>query len=85
MARVNISVPDQLYEQARRAGLNISQVAQQGITTELQRRSKCAELDAQLAELEAELGPISPADQSAARDWADRVLGATAQRDADSA
>ena len=57
MARVNITVPDELYDEARSAGLNVSRVAQDAIRAELARLGKVAELDAYLAELEAELGP----------------------------
>lgn len=35
MARVNITMPDELHTQAKRAGLNISQVAQQAVAAEL--------------------------------------------------
>jgi hypothetical protein len=40
----------------------------------LDRRAKLAELDTYLAELEAELGPITAAEQAAAREWADRAF-----------
>ena len=74
MARVNITVPDELYHQARSAGLNVSQLAQQALAAELSRRAKIAELDAYLNELEAELGPISAAEQSEAKTWADGLF-----------
>jgi post-segregation antitoxin (ccd killing protein) len=75
MARVNITMPDDLYGQARRAGLNISQLAQRAVADELNRLAKIAELDAYLAELEASLGPTSDAERADAQAWADRVLG----------
>jgi hypothetical protein len=34
-----------------------------------------AELDAYLAELDAELGPISASEKAEARAWVDKVLG----------
>lgn len=34
MARVNISMPDQLYSQARSAGLNVSHLAQDALAVE---------------------------------------------------
>ena len=74
MARVNITVPDDLYAQARSAGLNISQLAQQAVAAELMRRAKVAELDAYLAELNAELGPTTDTERAEAETWADRVL-----------
>jgi post-segregation antitoxin (ccd killing protein) len=80
MARVNITMPDDLHAQAKQAGLNISQVAQQAIAAELARQAKVAELDAYLAELDAELGPISERDRADAKAWADKVLGTDGRR-----
>ena len=67
-------MPDDLYAQARQQGLNISRLAQQAVTAELTRRSKIAQLDAYLAQLETEFGPISDAERAEASAWADRVL-----------
>ena len=75
MARVNITVPDDLYHQARDAGLNISQLAQRAVAAELRRLAKIAELDTYLAELDAELGPTTDAERGEATAWADGVLG----------
>lgn len=77
MARVNITVPDLLMEQARAAGLNVSRLAAAALAEELDRRTRIAELDAHLAALEAEHGPIPQAEIDAARAWADRTLPAT--------
>ena len=74
MARVNITVPDNLYVQARAAGLNVSRLAAASLAEELDRRAKVAELDALLDRLEAEQGPVPTEEEAAARDWADRVL-----------
>lgn len=85
MARVNITVPDELLERARTAGLNVSRVAAAALADELDRRAKIAELDAYLADLEAELGPPSREELDAARLWADRLLpGGTAETGGDS-
>jgi post-segregation antitoxin (ccd killing protein) len=75
MARVNITMPDELYSEARDAGLNISRVAQDAVRAELARLGKVAELDAYLAELEAELGPPSDNERAEARVWADQLFG----------
>jgi hypothetical protein len=80
MARVNITVPDDLYEQAKRAGLNVSRVAQGALSDELARMAKLAELDAYLGELESELGPTSETERFEARAWADEVLGPSRPR-----
>ena len=74
MARVNITMPDELHVEAKRAGLNISQLAQLAVAAELTRLAKIAQLDAYLAELEAELGPTSDRERAEAKAWADRLL-----------
>jgi Arc/MetJ family transcription regulator len=73
MARVNITVPDELLAQARAAGLNVSRLAASAVAEELDRRAKIAELDAYLAELDADLGPLGTEELAAARDWADQL------------
>lgn len=50
------------------------------IPDDLHIQAKQAELDAFLAELEAELGPTSDMERAEAKEWADRVLGATPHR-----
>lgn len=79
MARVNITVPDDLLARARAAGLNVSQAAAAALSEELDRRSKIAALDSYLQQLDAELGPISLEERDAAQQWADRVLGSSEQ------
>ena len=74
MARVNITMPEELYAEAKRAGLNISQLAQRAVAEELTRLAKIAQLDAYLAELEAELGPTTDRERAEAKAWADRVF-----------
>jgi hypothetical protein len=80
MARVNITVPDGLYDEAKLAGLNVSQVAQRAIASELGRLAKIAELDAYLGELETKFGPISDAERADAAAWADKALGPSDRR-----
>jgi post-segregation antitoxin (ccd killing protein) len=80
MTRVNITVPDEVAAQARGAGLNVSRVATAALIAELDRRNKIEALDAYLAQLEAELGPIPAAEQAAAAAWADRILAPKADR-----
>jgi len=75
MARVNVSMPDDLYRRARQARLNISRISQHAVARELDRLDKVEALDVYLAELDAELGPPSPSELAAADQWADRVLG----------
>ena len=74
MARVNITVPDQVVAQARAAGLNVSRLATAALVEELDRRAKTRALDEYLAGLAAELGPIPLDEQTKAAGWVDRVL-----------
>lgn len=74
MARVNITLPDELYRQARAVGLNVSRLAAAAVAEELDRRAKAVELDRYLHDLEAELGPVPEAEQRAADAWAESVL-----------
>lgn len=76
MARVNITIPDDLLGRAKAAGLNVSRLAASALAAELERRAKVAELDAYLADLDTELGPIPQQESVAAREWADQVLPA---------
>lgn len=75
MARVNITMADDLHSRAKQAGLNVSQLAQQAVAAELDRLAKLAALDEYLAELEAERGPTSEGERREAKAWADEVLG----------
>ena len=77
MARVNITVPDDVVTEARAAGLNVSRLATAALVEELDRRSKIAALDDYLAELEAELGPIPAEEGAPAVRWVDEVLAGT--------
>jgi hypothetical protein len=70
MARVNISLPDDLYDEARRARLNVSRLAAAALSAELGRRAKAAALGTYLAQLDTELGPILPEDRDRAAEWA---------------
>lgn len=80
MARVNITVPDDLLSRARAAGLNVSRIAAAALSEELDRRAKIAELDRYLRELDVELGPVSAEERVAAQEWADRALGTAGER-----
>ena len=75
MARANITVPDDLLDRARAAGLNVSRVAASALLEELDRRDKVAALDSYLQELDVALGRIPRDEREAARHWADRMLG----------
>src|SRR3954451_5979986 len=74
MARVNITVPDDVIAEARQAGLNVSRLATGALVDELDRLAKIRALDSYLAELEAELGPPTTAEREEAERWAARLL-----------
>jgi post-segregation antitoxin (ccd killing protein) len=76
MARVNISIPEELHRQAKEAGLNISKLARDAIAAEL-RAAKIAAFDEYLGELEAEFGSPTEEQLAEARAWADEVFGPT--------
>lgn len=80
MARVNITMPDELYRRAKQDGLNVSELARLAVAAELQRRAKIAELDAYLAELQHELGPTTDDERAEARSWAEKALASPKQR-----
>lgn len=75
MARMNISLPDQMAEAAKAAGLSVSQLARRAITEELAERDRLLALDRYLDQLDAELGPPTEAESAMAEEWGDRVFG----------
>lgn len=74
MARVNVTIPDELLDRARAAGLNVSRVSASALAEELDRRAAVDALDDYLHRLDEELGPISERERAAAAEWADRAL-----------
>ncbi len=71
MARRNISLPDDLDDQARRARLNVSALAQRAVADELDRRQRMAALDSWLDELDATHGAPSARARAKAQAWFD--------------
>lgn len=62
--------------------MSLSHIVASALREELDRRSKIDALDAYLAELDRELGPISAEDAAAAVEWVDGLLaGSTPQAD----
>jgi post-segregation antitoxin (ccd killing protein) len=55
MARINVYLPDQLAEDARRAGLNVSALTQSAIAAELRRRGT----NSWLARVPAPASPVT--------------------------
>lgn len=69
MARRNISLPDELDDQARLAKLNVSALAQRAVADELDRRQRMAVLDAWLDELDTTHGAPSAKARADAERW----------------
>lgn len=69
MARRNVSLPDDLDEQARQARLNVSALTQRAVIDELDRRRRVAALDAWLDELDSVHGAPSAKATAEAEAW----------------
>jgi post-segregation antitoxin (ccd killing protein) len=82
MARRNISLPDDLDEQARTARLNVSALAQRAVADELDRRARMAALDAWLDELDAAHGAPSAKAKAKAAAWLDSATAVQPKRKA---
>lgn len=82
MARRNISLPDDLDEQARSARLNVSALAQRAVADELDRRRRMATLDAWLDELDAAHGAPSAKAKARAAAWLDSATAVQPRRKA---
>ncbi|MFN8046168.1 MAG: type II toxin-antitoxin system CcdA family antitoxin [Dermatophilaceae bacterium] len=66
MARVNVSIPDEVIQRARAAKLNVSALATSALEEAHERQLKIELAKGYLAELEAELGPITEAERAEA-------------------
>jgi post-segregation antitoxin (ccd killing protein) len=69
MTRRNISLPDDIDDLARDAGLNVSALARQAILGELDRRSRMQRLDAWLDAMDEEHGTPTRAARDEAEAW----------------
>jgi hypothetical protein len=76
MARVNVYLPDALYARAKRARLNVSELCQNAIDRELDRRHRLLALDGYIAALEGQLGPATAEETARGRAWAEGVVSA---------
>ncbi len=82
IARRNNSLPDDLDDQARRAKLNVSALAQRAVADELDRLQRMAALDAWLDELDATRGAPSASARAEAEAWLATATAVTARRKA---
>ncbi len=81
MARVNITVPDDLVAEAKDRGWNISRMTMEALRAEVDKQRKIDELGRYLDELDEKLGPATPEELAAAEAWGNRVLGPEATTD----
>jgi hypothetical protein len=77
MARVNITVPDDVLARAKAAGLNVSRLTTEALREELLKRDKIRALERYLKALELEQGPIPEEELAEAAAWADRLFPET--------
>jgi hypothetical protein len=80
MPRVSIWLPEELHRAAKELDLPISELTQQAVSAEINRRRKLDLLEAYLRELDAELGPSTPETEAEADAWIEGIKAARAAR-----
>ncbi len=73
MPRVQVYLPDDLYEELKRRGLPASELLQIALRAEVERQDALSETDRYLVELAAEVGVPSERQQSQADSIARRI------------
>jgi hypothetical protein len=73
MPRMQVYLPDDLYQLVKRRRLSASEILQRAIRAEMRRLDLLAEHDRYLADLVAEVGPPTEAERAAAEAVADRI------------
>jgi hypothetical protein len=76
MARVNVYLPDALYEEAKGLGLPVSELTQSAIRQALDQRGRLAALQQFLNDLTETQGPATDAEIAEADTWAASVVAA---------
>lgn len=76
MPRMSIWLPEDLHRAVKELGLPVSELAQDAVVAELERRRKVAALDAYLDELDGDLGAATDEERAQAAAWAERVRAA---------
>jgi len=66
MPRIQVYLPDDLHREVKRSGLSPSELLQEAVRSELQRRQQIAAIDEYLVELEREVGKPSQAQKKRA-------------------
>jgi hypothetical protein len=73
--KITVTVDESLVEAAKLGPDSLSAVVNSALAAEIERRARAAALGRQLAEWEAELGPVDPRAQDAARQAFDDLDG----------
>ena len=73
MPRMQVYLPDDLYQQVKQRGLPASELLQEAVRAELRRQELLEETDTYLAELVAEVGEPSPRQMARAEAVARRI------------
>ena len=73
MARMQVYLPDGLYEQVKARGLPASELLQKAVRAELRRLDLLVETDRYVAHLVAEVGPLTAAQRTRAAAVAQRL------------
>jgi metal-responsive CopG/Arc/MetJ family transcriptional regulator len=66
MPRIQVYLPDELHRALKRSGLSPSELLQDAVRSELQRRQQIAQLDEYLSELQGEVGKPTRAEKARA-------------------
>jgi Arc/MetJ-type ribon-helix-helix transcriptional regulator len=66
MPRIQVYLPDDLHREVKRSGLSPSELLQDAVRSELQRRQQITWLDEYLGELEKEVGKPTRAEKARA-------------------
>jgi hypothetical protein len=80
MPRMQVYLPDDLYEQVKRRHLPASELLQEAVRAEVRRQDLLGETDAYLASLLAEVGEPTPQDRARAEAIARRIASRRAQQ-----
>jgi post-segregation antitoxin (ccd killing protein) len=73
MPRIQVYLPEDLYQQVKERGLPASELLQEAVRAELRRQELLEQTDAYLAELVAEVGDPSPNELARAEAIARRI------------
>jgi post-segregation antitoxin (ccd killing protein) len=80
MPRMQVYLPDELYQQVKERGLPASELLQEAVRAELRRQELLERTDEYLAELVAEVGEPSPREVARAEAIARRIRDHHADR-----